>query len=322
MGLLKRHYWSHILFSMESLIKTVRACIARTKPLQRNIERSISVSGLQRRPKVDGSVWGICLAKNEADIIEHTVRHFLRQGFDGLIVIDNGSTDGTIEILRNIAQTDDRLFIGEDREPAYHQGRKTSYLAHLAWKAGADWVVPFDADEQWFAPTVTVPEFLRASRAEVVECAIHDVYPALPESVLDLAKDRPMQIDLDPTGWVKVAFRARRWLWVEIGNHGVDSAGPRQAGLSLRHFQYRSLAHVTRKVNDGRAAVAMAFGDTASVASHWRELSQLSSVDLEARWVAHIEGQKTIEGSPSRPRVTLSDPEPWVAWDPNSRLQK
>lgn len=308
-------------FSMgKSLLHAVRGYFARMKPLQRHIEGSISVDGLVRRRKAAGSVWGICLVKNEADIIEHTIRHFLAQDLDGLIVVDNHSTDGTVELLRELATTDNRIFLGVDKEPAYYQGRKMSYLAHLAWRAGADWVVPFDADEQWFAPGVTVPEFLRASRSEVVECAIHDAYPALSDGVLDLSTAQSLQIDSAPTGWVKVAFRARRWVWVEMGNHGVDSVGPREGGLSLRHFQYRSFEHVSRKASDGRAAVAMAFGDASNVASHWRDLSQLSSADLETRWRMHLAGEKTIEGFPARPRVTISNPETWVVWDPNAQL--
>lgn len=308
---------------MGQLLHTCHAQLARTKPLQRRVEGSISVKGLRRRKTVKGSVWGISLVKNEADIIAHTVRHFLQQDLDGLIVVDNGSTDGTVELLRELAESDQRVLTGEDKEPAHHQGRKTSYLAHLAWRAGADWVVPFDADEQWFAHGGTVPEFLRASEAEVVNCAVYDVYPApttLTESVLDLSATGPLHMDSAPTGWVKVAFRARPWVWVGEGNHGVDSKGPRATGLSLLHFQYRSLEHVSRKVRGGRDAVAKAFGDVANHGSHWQDLSRLSRDELEARWVAHLAGDTTIEGLPPRARTVVTGLEKWRSWDPNSEL--
>jgi hypothetical protein len=46
---------------------------------------------------------------------------------------------------------DSRVHVVTDREPAYFQAAKMTRLARAAARAGADWVVPFDADELWFA---------------------------------------------------------------------------------------------------------------------------------------------------------------------------
>ncbi len=274
------------------------------------------------RATMPGSVWGVCMVKDEADIIAHTIRHFLQQGLDGLIVVDNGSTDATPDILRSMATSDARLFIGVDREPAYHQGRKTSYLAHVAWSAGADWIVPFDADEHWFAVGTTLPEFLRGTSATVVECAMFEVYAAPEDDTLDLSTARTFQMDVTPTGWSKVAFRAKPWVWVEMGNHGVKSRGRREAGLNLRHFPYRSREQVSRKVVGGRDAVERAFGHRSRFASHWKEVAHLSDEDLRTRWKALLGGEKILEGSPIVPRVIMSAVEPWLSWDPLSELSQ
>ena len=90
----------------------------------------------------------------------------LAQGVDGIIVVDNGSTDGTRAALDALALGDPRVHVGTDSEPGFYQGMKTSYLAHLAWRAGADWVVPFDADEFWFAEACAVAERLRQLRSD------------------------------------------------------------------------------------------------------------------------------------------------------------
>ena len=69
----------------------------------------------------------------------------------------------TREFLLNLASRDPRIHVALDEEPAYHQSEKMTWLAHCAWRAGADWIVPFDADEFWFAPGRSVAEALRAS---------------------------------------------------------------------------------------------------------------------------------------------------------------
>lgn len=96
--------------------------------LQRRINASIVVDGLTRKPRLKGSVWGVCLAKNEEDIIGQTVRHMLEHGVAGLIVVDNGSTDGTRSVLDGIAAADPRVHVGTDAETGFHQGSKTSCL--------------------------------------------------------------------------------------------------------------------------------------------------------------------------------------------------
>lgn len=40
-------------------------------------------------------IWGITMVKNEADIIEQTIRYLLNQGVEYILVADNGFTDGT-----------------------------------------------------------------------------------------------------------------------------------------------------------------------------------------------------------------------------------
>ncbi|WP_314660127.1 MULTISPECIES: glycosyltransferase family 2 protein [Rothia] len=40
-------------------------------------------------------IWGRTRVKNEADIIEQTIRYLLNQGVEYILVADNGFTDGT-----------------------------------------------------------------------------------------------------------------------------------------------------------------------------------------------------------------------------------
>lgn len=44
------------------------------------------------------------MVKNEADIVEQTIRHLLDQGVDHILAADNGSSDGTYEILLELSK--------------------------------------------------------------------------------------------------------------------------------------------------------------------------------------------------------------------------
>ena len=106
---------------------------------------------LSRSRRVPGSVWAVMLVRDEEDVIAGTLDHLLRQGVAGVIVADHGSTDGTWRLLQDAARRSSKVHVLRDSEPGFYQGAKTSYLARQAWRAGADWVVPVDADEHWFA---------------------------------------------------------------------------------------------------------------------------------------------------------------------------
>jgi glycosyltransferase involved in cell wall biosynthesis len=88
------------------------------------------------------TVAAISLVKDEADIIEQTVTHMLGQ-VDRVIVADNGSTDGTHEILEQLP-----VELREDFDPAHHQAAK---LTALARSCRGHYVLPFDADEVWYS---------------------------------------------------------------------------------------------------------------------------------------------------------------------------
>lgn len=258
-----------------------RDSIARLRGVQREVENAIAVPDMPRSRTQPGAVWAISVVRNEADVIVPVIEHLLAQGVAGIVVADNGSTDGTKELLMSMDHP--RVHVGTDQLSRHLQGRKMSYLAHLAWRAGADWIIPFDADEFWTAPEGTLGEWLPRREAVVVRCQIRNVYPVDATRPLKLRDGERSFIDREPTEFVKVAFRAAPWAWIREGNHEVAIAGVRADGLSLLHVQYRCFDQMSRKVSQGAAAVEAANLD-AEVAVHWKELARLDEAALRQKW--------------------------------------
>lgn len=201
-------------------------------------------------PQLEGSrkggLWAVAMVKNEVDIIESTLRHLADQGIDELLVADNGSTDGTLELLRELSRQLP-LHVALDSEPRYFQGPKMTALAQAARRAGASWVVPFDADEFWFAASTTVGEYLRRCDAGVVQARMFNVYPQA-----DCTKWR---LDPQPMDPPKVAFRAHRLARLSIGNHWVLHPGRPAPGLFIAHYPWRSADQLKRKTHQGAVAL-------------------------------------------------------------------
>src|ERR1700694_368249 len=92
-------------------------------------------------------VVGLYLVRNEIDIIEPNLRYHLATVLDEAIVVDNGSTDGTLELVTQLAG---ELPLTVSSEPGgYTQSELVTRMARQASRLGADWVLPVDADEFW-----------------------------------------------------------------------------------------------------------------------------------------------------------------------------
>lgn len=217
-------------------------------------------------------VWGIAMVRDEADIIEFTIRHMLSQ-VHHVLVADNVSTDGTYEKLVGLTSETDRLDVVVDDEPGYYQSQKMSNLARLAAQNGADWVVPFDADEFWY-PTegLSIIDILDDLNYVQVPCRLVEHVPT--------PRDRP----LSPWRWKgfrgqqKVAIRPALPALIHQGNHAASYPkpiiGPADI-LYARHFPYRSAKQFVSKVRNGCAAYAAAPELPKGMGSHWRNWGEL-----------------------------------------------
>jgi glycosyltransferase involved in cell wall biosynthesis len=89
----------------------------------------------------------ISRVKDEADIIEPFVRHHA-DIFDIHLVLDDGSSDGTWEMLQELKREGLPLVLMREPSVGYRQSQyMTGLMRRAAAEFGADWIVPLDADE-------------------------------------------------------------------------------------------------------------------------------------------------------------------------------
>jgi glycosyltransferase involved in cell wall biosynthesis len=223
-------------------------------------------------------VIGITMVKDEVDIIETTISHMLTQ-VDGVIALDNGSTDGTFGRLCNLLGNKNYCDVLNTYELGYFQSKRMTELAEVArCDFLADWVVPFDADEIW----LPIPDY--PTIKDVLE-SHHDSYGIVPAMIYDHVAtgfdpdienpiDRMVYRRQERLPLNKVACRTAHNLVIEQGNHWARYDIPARAcdpALIIHHYPYRSAEQMIKKVrNGGKAYEAMGDQVPENVGSHWR----------------------------------------------------
>lgn len=94
------------------------------------------------------SVAVVVPARNEVDSIEDTLDSLLAQDLDELevVVVDDGSTDGTGELANRRAERDDRLRVLHLDEPPDGWLGKVHAIARGVGASGGEWILLADAD--------------------------------------------------------------------------------------------------------------------------------------------------------------------------------
>lgn len=227
-------------------------------------------------------VVGICMVRDEADIIGVTLQNMLAQ-VDAIIVADNGSTDDTPDILEGFVDTG-CVLLHRDRDPAYYQSRKMSLMAEDAVTAfGADWVVPFDADEAWYSPFGRIADVLMdLEDATVATAKLYDHVHTNEDPDEGTPFERMGWRRRDHADLPKVACRPAPRVTIEQGNHGASYPSQVVDGqLVVRHFPYRSPEQMIRKARNGAAAYA-ATDLPEYIGQHWRDYGRLTDEQITA----------------------------------------
>ncbi len=201
------------------------------------------------------------VVRDEADVIDANVAFHLSAGVDFVLALDNGSADGTVEILESYARTG-RLHLVRESGAHLGRGESQTMLARLAAiEFGADWVITADADQFYWPCGGTLKEVVAAvpERYGVVSVPRRlfvprpDGDPSFFERMtVRLSPCAPIN---DPVRFTRAAsnvvHRAHPGVVVAPGNHGVSGALlPRLRGwypIEVLHFPVRSVEQCERK---------------------------------------------------------------------------
>ncbi len=235
-------------------------------------------------------IYAVMATMNEAGIVGKNIEHLLAQGVDRVLVCDGGSTDETREILKWWVT---EVLVIVDRDPVFHQVAVMNDL--IRWAGGhfdADWILPVDADEFWFAtdPNLTIRDALEQSADEKLYVPVwHHV------DWEHRWTEPKMQ---------KVAFRYRPGVEVTMGHHNCNIPGGIWGVLEARELQYQSFPHFLTKIAQQLKTLDpdLPEGD----AAHIKRLRGLSRDEMYEEWERMCTKQ------------TVYDPIPFQASPPSS----
>jgi len=266
-------------------------------------------------------VYGLLVARNEVDIIRTNVLYHLSLGLDRLLVVDNGSSDGTDRVLRELSKKDARVRWTRDEGLFYH-GHIATELAREAYGEGADWVVPIDADEFWYALGGNFRSVLEESEAGALRARLLNFFQrreqeeSTPDCLLHMTRrirepvvtergNRKLAKSLVESHKIsKLEIELKKWvsrptadIEIVFGNHKVEGV----AGLKREtheivclHAPIRSRARL-----DGKAEVGARSEENGSDPNQgwhvkrWRRLRDEGRLDQE--WAANSYAGEFLE---------------------------
>lgn len=237
------------------------------------------------------------MVRDELDLVAAMIEHHIAQGIDLIIATDNGSVDGTREVLADYAA----LGLVELHDDPRHEKQQAPVVTAMARRAftehDAAWVINADADEFWFAAGGgTVAEALRRVPAAVqsFDVPVKNLF-GRPLEAGSAVRSHVWRDERDEESLNVVGLHAhptqdcvhRGSATVEVvqGNHATDlpltevDAVPAEARLEVLHLPFRTWERYRNRVETTARAYAVS-GRTPSPRHHGIR---------DARWLEHGE---------------------------------
>jgi hypothetical protein len=243
-------------------------------------------------------LFAAAMIRNENDLI----LPFLRQCaelFDGLLVADIRSTDGTAEIMRSFCDPRLHLQVYEVHRQEKFQGALMNRLSREAFAAGADWVFLLDADEFLDVPDrAALERFLGEVDAGVLMLPWINLVPSHYGTYENFDLSQNFRWSGRASSFCKVAlssvFAAANPDYVILeGNHAVSptpTADPiwDSPGLPILHVPLRSLDRFRAKIRAARRLTQLKHNRGEGDGAHVYELDDILARGLDEAALNHI----------------------------------
>lgn len=260
------------------------------------------------------------LVRDEVDVIDAFIRYHSQSGIDALIVTDNGSRDGTREILEYHRRAGAVTEIIDEPSHIFEQPRFVDRMIRRARDFhAADYCINSDADEFWFPLFGSLRKELGRTCASRIYCRSFHMLPAAGQMFWESAdrcvgRANPSKFGTS-TYWNlfdkpthKVIHRALGYKMIEAGNHRaeMDTDLPLYCSLlkqirssfsyryslqsktiRIYHYSLRSVEQFKKKIIQGGAAIEASRTALGHQGSHWRRIYRdhmKNTLDLETEF--------------------------------------
>jgi hypothetical protein len=200
------------------------------------------------------------VVRDNADVVEANIRYHLAQGVDLVIATDNGSEDGTVEILERFARRGLVHLLHRPPDEFDHAGWVTHMARLAAVEHGADWVINNDADELWWPKEGTLKDVFAGIPREFGLLGAPRVnFVVRPEdgrhcfgrmTLRDVRSYHRENKPIPPN----TAHRGCAEIEVAFGSHQARGPGlvplPRGTPIHVFHYPVRSYAQFERKMRN------------------------------------------------------------------------
>ncbi|WP_017324714.1 glycosyltransferase family 2 protein [Synechococcus sp. PCC 7336] len=234
------------------------------------------------------------LIRDGLDYIRENLDFHLARGVDYVVVIDNGSVDGSRDILTEYEKLGLVTVIDEPSR-IFSQSEWMTRAAFVAKDDfGADWILNNDTDEFWYPPDGNLQSCLRHQTASMLFCQrynmlfpydrpdnrhwsqknIYRVQKHFPVPQLSDIYTEPLQniyfyLALPP----KVMVRAENIRSIHMGNHTATFSGSSfsiQSEIKIYHFPVISAKQLQQKITQGGKAILQNQQLSERMCWHWR----------------------------------------------------
>ncbi|AII51133.1 glycosyltransferase family 2 protein [Hymenobacter sp. APR13] len=200
-------------------------------------------------------IYAISLVKNEVDIIEHCLRSAAVWA-EKIFVYDNGSTDGTWELVQNLAKEIPSIVAWkQDSKPFYEGMRGEVYEAfHHLGEEGDWWCFRLDSDEIY--PCNPADTLVNIDKKYQVVAKESIEYVLTHEDIIEYDFTQLTPVNFNniryylPNTYSEVRFiRHRDRLKWQVGRDMPKYMGITSPDrIKVMHFQYRSIPQMINRI--------------------------------------------------------------------------
>jgi glycosyltransferase involved in cell wall biosynthesis len=246
------------------------------------------------------------LVKNECDIIRQNIEFHLSSGVDYIIAIDNGSRDGTRDILVDYERRGIATVIDEPRQNYAQSEWVTAAALRARDEFDADWILNNDADEFWLGPSGDLKQDILSAATGKLICERRNMLYAWDDEdsgnwidkaryrvaePVSFTKPRDIFENSLPAPYLylglpsKMLLSAQGLKSVSQGNHDGSyetSMKGSKSSIRIYHYPLRSKTQFREKVMQGAEAYARNKELPPGMGWHWRRWYHLLQIqDLD-----------------------------------------